>query len=158
MKIKYLIICMIVFTVLFSTVLWCRGMTLAWDHDCENTDGFRLYYAESIGKNPHFVTSISCPNTEVEVPNYDGFYLVTAFNENGESDKSNIIWLAEHYYNSILYEYTDGRIIYKGEHTTHNAATNDANWVVSRYYYNGDGFISNVRIRVTSWDNRASGW
>ena len=135
------------------------GLTFDWGHDLIATTGFRLYYGQSPGQNTFLVAAVAAPQLAVTLEAApEGYYIVKAYNDNGESDPSNEVILAAYYYNAIRYEYdASGRVLYKGEHTVQNAATNDPNWVISRYDYIGSA-ITQIRIRTTSWDNRALGW
>ena len=88
-----------------------------------------------------------------------GWYSVTAYNVNGQSIQSNRIELAQYYYNAIKIEYNaGGQVAYRGEHTTYNAATDDPGWVVKKFYYDAEGRLIDIKIRVMAWDDRATGW
>lgn len=88
-----------------------------------------------------------------------GWYSVTAYNANGQSTQSNRIEVAQYYYNAIKLEYNaSGQIAYRGEHTTYNAATDDPNWVIKKYYYDTEGRLIDIKIRVMAWDDRNTGW
>ena len=128
--------------------------TFIWDHDCEDTVGFKVYYEDA-----HLIAEVLCPDTSITVTNaIDGNYTVKAYNSTDESDPSNEVLLAEYYYNSIKYDFDSNSILlYKGEHTDHDAVDSDTNWVVTKYYYT-NGIVSAMRIRTTSWSNRISGW
>jgi len=102
------------------------------------------------------IGSVNCPATSIAISPADGYYTVTAENEDGESDFSEI--LAAFFFNSIKYDYVDNRVLYKGQHTNHDATETDANWVITKYYYGTTGVIIAMRIRTTSWENRAIGW
>lgn len=129
-------------------------MTLEWDHDGVNTDGYNVY--RHTGAGPHVVAMSTDTTVDVMLP---GKYFVTAYNTEAESAASNTVWVAQYYYNSIRYDYDqDGRVIYKGEHTDYNAATSDTNWTITRYTYTAGGQVESIAIRTTSWDDRASGW
>ena len=141
--------------------------TIAWDHDCAPvvyedvsypTRGFYVYFSDEEIENPRRTVSVDCPSTQAVVF-LPGRYSVTAYNDNGESAQSNNIELAQYYYNAIKLDYTtEGRVEYRGEHTTYNAATDDPGWVIKRYYYDGNGRLIDIKIRTTSWDGRAVGW
>jgi len=136
-----------------------NATVIEWDHDCSDADGFYVYRFDDFDDNPSRSTSINCPTTQatVFVP---GWYSVTAYNEHGESTKSNDIELAQYYYNNIKIEYdpTSGLVLYRGEHTSLNAATDDPNWVIKRFYYDASERLIEIKIQITSWDNRTSGW
>lgn len=136
-----------------------HAVTFVWDHDLENTTGFRLYYGEYSGQYPFLVADAQFSDLSITIDILpQGYYALRAYNETGESDLSNEVLLAAYYYNSIRYEYdSGGKIIYKGEHTSSNASVDDTNWVISKYYYLNDVVVQ-VRIRTTSWANRESGW
>ena len=130
--------------------------TIQWDHDCADTTGFYVYFSDE--DNPQRVGSVDCPTVQAVVL-HPGWYSVTAYNEYGESVQSNSIELAQYYYNAIKLEYNaNGQVAYRGEHTTFNAATSDVNWVIKKYYYDAQGRMIDIKIRTTSWDNRAVGW
>lgn len=133
--------------------------TFVWDHDCINTTGFKVYYGDTQGQESFLIANVLCPNIAVTLDNLpEKYYVVKAYNSNGESTPSNEVVLAAYYYNSIKYQYgTDGRILYKGEHTQQDASEGDINWVITKYYYSAGNLVQ-VRIRITSWTNRAIGW
>ena len=132
--------------------------TIQWDHDCSDADGFYVYLSDEEIDNPQRQVSIECPTVQAVV-NMPGWYSVTAYNEHGESLQSNRIEVAQYYYNAIKLDYdVSGRVVYRGEHTTYNAATDDPNWVIKKYYYNAEGRLIDIKIRVVSWDGRAVGW
>jgi len=146
---------LLILTILFILIsLPVQAVTVAWDHDCADTTGFRLY---SEGEQ---IANILCPETTATLGDMsDGSLMVTAYNDYGESERSNIILvLAAYYYNSVRYEYsTSGLILYKGEHTDWDASESDNNWLITKYHYNM-GVIVWTQTRTTSWTNRASGW
>lgn len=132
--------------------------TIAWDHDCDNTTGFYVYFSDEEIENPQRTVSVDCPATQAVVW-HPGRYSVTAYNEAGQSTQSNNIEIAQYYYNAIKLDYdVSGQVVYRGEHTTYNAATDDPNWVIKRYYYDAEGRLIDIKIRVMSWDGRAVGW
>lgn len=55
------------------------------------------------------------------------------------------------------YEYSDGSVVYVGQHTELEADTSDANWLITKYDYT-DGDVVRSRKRKGSWDDRASDW
>jgi len=66
--------------------------------------------------------------------------------------------LIGNYFKDVRYDYdSDDNCIYKGMHLTLGAATSDGSWYIIRYDYTS-GNCTRKRFRVTSWDNRASGW
>ena len=145
------------FFILCGTVGW--STTFEWDHDCTDTDQFNLYYAEDSIADKYRVAYVSCPATSIDLPALDGYYTVTAANEDDESVFSNEVLLASYYFNSIKYDYEDGnRVIYFGQHADHDAVESDENWIVTHYYYDGSGKVVAIRRRTTSWTNRAAGW
>ena len=68
------------------------------------------------------------------------------------------ILVGQGHYNSFRYEYDSGLIQYLGEHPEDNADTSWPNWVITKFYYDGDNNLTQRRVRETSWDARASGW
>ena len=58
-------------------------------------------------------------------------------------------------YPDALYEYTAGVIDYKGEHTSHNPGTDDENWVVYKFTWDGDDLVRKEKL-VGAWDDRAT--
>ena len=146
---------LVVFAVILSATFTSAG-TFQWDENTESDlGGYRIYLQNvelyDIPPSDH----LSVPSTP------DGFYVITAYDVYGnESEPSNEILIAGYYYNSIRYDYETSivkRLIYKGEHTQHDASVDDVNWVITKYYYNGD-VVSHMRIRTTSWTLRAVGW
>ena len=135
------------------------AVTFWWDHDQLNTTGYRLYYGQTRSQNTFLVATLALPTLAVGLENpTEGYYIVKAYNDVGESDPSNEVILAAYYYNAVRYEYdTKGLVLYKGEHTVQDASVDDPNWVISKYYYTGT-VITQIRIRTTSWTNRGSGW
>ena len=150
---RYLLISLFI---LFSNFGWAT--TFEWDHDCDNTNQFNLYYAEASGDDKYRVAYVSCPALTITLPALDGYYTVTAENETDEILFSNEVLLANYYFNSIKYEYDNNRILYKGQHTDHDALESDVNWIITRYYYDSTGRVSAIRIRTTSLVNRTQGW
>ena len=138
----------------------CQASVALWDHDGDNTLGYRLYYGEESGSWPFLVADISATDTWValwQLP--DGYYVVKAYNEDGESGPSNEVHVAGYYFNVTRYDYNDsGRLLYKGQHTDQNASPDDGNWVITKYYYDENGMPDLVRIRTTSWTLRDQGW
>lgn len=135
--------------------------TYAWDLNSEpDVDGYRIYFRETSGGENIFFFNIDHPNnslTVLDIP--DGYYVIRAYDTEGnESADSNEILVAKHYYNTIRYDYeSTGRLLYKGEHIDYNADVDDINWEITKYYYSGE-YLSHIRIRTTSWTNRAVGW
>jgi len=139
---------------LFPITAW--GTTAIWEHDCTNTIGFRVYYEDVV------IAETLCPNVAISFTNaIDGTYTVRAYNDIGISGPSNEVLLAEYYYNSIKYDYDTGpfqKLLYRGENTRYDAGEADMDWVVTKYYYDANGLMIGMRIRTTSWTNRAVGW
>ena len=148
---------------LFPVTAW--GATFTWDHNTEpdllgykiygGTDSRNyLYLVADVSKNINVIT--------VETPGGQWYFAITAYDTEGlESDYSNEVLLAEYYYNSIKYDYDTGpfqNLLYRGENTRHDAGEADVDWVVTKYYYDTNGLMIGVRIRTTSWTNRAVGW
>lgn len=136
--------------VLFATSAFAS--TAWWDHDCANTTGFRLHYGTTV------MGTVLCPDKSLTIDDLpDGLYTVTAYNEL-ESEHSAPFLLTAYYYNAVKIEYDEtGKLMYKGEHTAQDAAENDPNWVITKYYWDGSRGIGR-RIRTTSWTLRAVGW
>ena len=66
--------------------------------------------------------------------------------------------LAGAYWLNIKYDYNaNGELIYKGCNDDLNAANGDTDWYITRFDYT-NGSVIQVRIRKTSWTNRAIGW
>ena len=60
-------------------------------------------------------------------------------------------------YNYIIMEYdTDGNLIYVGQHKTLDAPTSDPNWKVTKFIYDADGNIIEIRKATMAWDDRGS--
>ena len=154
----------ILFTILLILlfVLPSYATTAWWEFDCSepNIVGFRLYHGEVQGTWNNLIVTIPCPDTSITLPELpEGYYVVKAYDTEGlETGPSNEVLFASYYYNSVRYDYNNsGMVLYKGEHTDHNASENDVNWVISKYYYTG-GMVMQIRRRTTSWTNRATGW
>ena len=62
------------------------------------------------------------------------------------------------YFKDVRYDYdVDYNCIYTGSHLTLGAATSDTDWYILRYDYTANNCVRK-RFRITSWENRASGW
>jgi hypothetical protein len=138
-----------------------RDVTLEWEYPGSNPDGFKLYRGYGGGKWPVLVADVAGDLrewTDQDVPHGDLHWIVTSYTGGKESHASNEAVYA-YYYATTKYDYdASGRLLYKGEHATYNASPDDANWVVSKYYYDASGMVSEIRVRTTSWTNRATGW
>jgi len=142
-----------------------RGATFAWDYDDPPSDlaGFRLYAGIESGNYLYKVADITDINareiTVTNLPEGHWYFAMTAYDtETLESGYSNEVILAAYYYNTIRYDYNgDGTLAYKGEHTDQNASVDDPNWIITKYFYSG-GMMTHMRIRITSWTDRSSGW
>lgn len=154
-------IVLIILSILFLAVP-AFPVTFQWDwpYGCNDVIGFRLYYGETSGNTTFKMIEVPCTETAITFDtSIQGFFVAKSYNNTQESESSNEVLLAAYYYNSILYDYTPaGVLLYKGEHTSHNASQSDSNWVITKYYYSAQGRINQVRIRTTSWTNRAIGW
>lgn len=146
----------------FLSVPAQADVTAIWEYGGgPDLAGFRLYYGESSGVTTTMLYEIPYVTDNITLPDLpEGYYTLTAYDTDGlESDPSNEVIVALYYYNSIRYDYDDkGRVIYKGEHTAHDASESDTEWVITRYYYSSKGTVAHVRRRTTSWTNRATGW
>ena len=137
-----------------------KDITLEWDYDgtCEE---FRVYRSQGTAHWPEMVGTVDYPTTEftdVDIPHGDLSYIVTAHDGEQESNASNEVELA-YYYALVKYDYdVDGRILYRGENADIDALDSDTDWVITRFYYNAWGMITEMRVRTTSWTNRATGW
>jgi len=160
-----------VFLVFFPALAFANiDITFMWDANTEiNLAGYKLYRSTISGEysDPIAVIPLSAlpdPDNPVftlsGMPTGDYYWVLTAYDTDGiESTYSNEVILASHYYNSTKFDYDeDGRLLYKGEHTDHDAAESDTGWIISKYYYDNNGMIINIRIRTTSWTNRTAGW
>ena len=145
---------------LFALTAWAKDVPLQWDHACDVT-GFHIYRSQGSADWPELVGTVQCPTltfTDTNVPYGDLSWVVTAYNDTAESNASNEEFLA-YYYPLTIFDYdASGRLIYKGENSDINAAESDTDWQVSKYYYNASGAISQIRVRTTSWTDRATGW
>lgn len=160
---KKLILVSIVLSLFFVLPVYGRNMVFEWDQNTEDDiAGYRLYQMPEDGIAWEIVADIPYPRTTVriEAPQGKYHYVSTAYDtEAFESEHSNEVIFVAYYYNSVRYDYdSNRRIIYKGEHTDHNASVDDTNWLITKYYYNASGMVNHVRIRTTSWTNRAIGW
>ena len=146
--------------ILFAVQVYAKDITLAWDYDGECTE-FRIYRSEDGGAFwPNRVGTVSCETfqfTDLNVPNGELAYVVTAF-EDVESNASNEVLYA-YYYALVKFDYdASGRIIYKGENQDISADDSDTDWVITKYYYDTNGMVIEMRVRTTSWTDRATGW
>lgn len=150
---------LILIILLIASIASAKDITLAWDYDGTCSE-FRIYRSEGSGHWPNRVGTVAYPTTQfidIDVPNGDISYIVTAFDE-VESNASNEVTLA-FYYAYTKYDYdASGRIIYKGENQDLNAADSDTDWVISKYYYDANGSLIQILVRTTSWTDRATGW
>ena len=63
--------------------------------------------------------------------------------------------LAKAYWKDVRFEFSSGSLLYKGLHTTHEAATDDANWHIFKYTWDGDGNPERIEgPLVGTWDGR----
>ena len=131
--------------------------TFQWDYDCF----FSIYYRDNLNSQSSVMYQAKCEDRDFYVEDTPyGYYYATFTMQGDESVPSDEILVAA-YYNAIQYEYdTDGLLLYKGENVNHNALDSDTDWVITKYYYS-TGVIRQlvkIRIRTTSWTNRAVGW
>jgi len=148
---------------LFASNVMAKNVILEWDHDGE-CEEYRIYRSQGSNHWPELVGTVDCPTTEFtdeNVPHGDLSWVVTAYDsgyEKPESRASNETELA-YYYALVKFDYDgSGRVVYKGENDDIDALTSDTDWVITKYYYDGNGRITDMRVRTTSWDNRATGW
>lgn len=139
---------------LIPSILFARDGAFMWDANTEpDIDGYRVYY------NGVVLYDVKHPTTKIPVFDVDyGYYTATVYDiyEN-ESEQTDPILVAN-YFNAVKYDYdSNGKILYKGEHQQQDALDSDTNWQITKYYYTS-GIITGMRIRVTSWTNRAQGW
>ena len=150
----------ILILILLASPALAKDVDLEWDHDCVNATGFHVYRSQGSAHWPELVGSVDCPDTEftdLDVPYGDLSWVVTAYGTE-ESNASNEVELA-YYYALVKFDYdASGRIIYKGENDDISAATSDTDWVITKFYYNAQGMVSEMRVRTASWDDRATGW
>jgi len=151
---------LILFILLFASP--ALAFTLEWEHDCVDAIGFNLYRNEAI------IATVLCPETSATLGELNpGKYFVVAYNDTGESPPSGPLWLSDasntisltaYSYNSTKYDYnSSGLIIYKGEHTAQDALDSDTEWTITKYYYTNNVVVG-IRVRTTSWTDRAVGW
>lgn len=151
---------LIIFILLLSLSAYAKDVPLEWDHACDVT-GFRVYRSQGSSDWPELVGTVQCPAktfTDVDVPHGDLRWIVTAYENDKESNASNEVELA-YYYALTKFDYdASGRILYRGQHQAINASENDTNWIVTKYYYDANGSLIEMRVRTTSWTDRATGW
>lgn len=146
--------------ILFACQVYAKDITLLWNHSGECSE-FRIYRSEDGGSHwPNRVGTVPCTTfqfVDQDVPNGELSYIVTAF-EDVESNASNEVELA-YYYALVKFDYdATGRILYKGENQDIGAADSDTDWVVTRYYYNASGSLTEMRVRTMAWSERTTGW
>ena len=150
---------LIIFSVFWCSLSFARDVTLAWDHPGGCTE-FRVYRSQGAAHWPERVGTVPCSVlqfTDLDVPNGQLSYVVTAW-DGIESNASNEVLLA-YYYALVKFDYdSNGRILYKGENQDLLANDSDTDWVVTKYYYDAGGMVSEMRVRTTSWTDRALGW
>jgi YD repeat-containing protein len=151
---------LIIFLILWCSVCFAKDITLAWDHDGECTE-FRIYRSEGEAHWPNRVGTVPCDTlqfTDANIPAGNLGYVVTAWDGTEESNTSNEEAYA-YYYALVRFDYdTSGRILYKGENQDISADDSDTDWVVTKYYYDANGMVTEMRVRTTSWTDRATGW
>ena len=152
----------IIFLIIIPSLVLARDVTIEWDHDGINTDGFKIYRGYSIDHQwPELMGNVNWSQRsfiDTSVPNGDFRWVITAYNSNGESDASAEVRYA-YYFPRVKYEYDQyGRIIYKGENANYTAVDSDTTWIITKYSYDGSGNVTESRVRTTSWTNRSSGW
>jgi len=154
---------LILIPLLFLTLnVFAKDVTLEWDHD-EYCDEYRIYRSQGSAHWPELVGTVDCPTktfTDTDVPHGYLEWIVTAsYNDpEKESSASNAVELA-YYYALVKMDYDgSGRLLYRGENDDINASDSDTDWVITRYYYDGSGRLTEMKVRTTSWTNRATGW
>jgi hypothetical protein len=58
----------------------------------------------------------------------------------------------------ILAEYSSGDLLYLGFHKDQDAVTSDENWVVEKFVWGADGFVSRETITGVYDDRATLGW
>ena len=145
---------------LIPSICFALDVPLQWDHACDCT-GFRIYRSQGSADWPELVGTVQCPTktfTDTDVPHGDLGYVVTAYNDVAESSASNAIELAYYYALTRMDYDATGRLIYRGENDDIAANDSDTDWVITKYYYSASGSLIEMRVRVTSWTDRATGW
>ena len=151
----------ILILILLASPALAKDVDLEWDHDCVNATGFHVYRSQGSSHWPELVGSVDCPTTEftdLDVPYGELSWVVTAYGTE-ESNASNEVELA-YYYALVRFYYnaTSGRLEYKGENASITATDAQTDWVITKFYYNAQGMVTEMRVRTTSWDARATGW
>jgi hypothetical protein len=55
------------------------------------------------------------------------------------------------------YDYTSGNLDYAGFNTDITAADADTDWLIFKYEWSAGNCVK-IRMRITSWTDRATGW
>ena len=151
----------ILLSLLIALPVYAKDVTLAWDAYTDSCNEIRIYRSQGSADWPELRGAIDCSLTQfidTDVPYGNLSWIVTACDENGESNASNAVELA-YYYAYTKFDYdANGRILYRGENADIDALDSDTDWVITKYYYDANGMVLEMRVRVTSWTDRASGW
>jgi YD repeat-containing protein len=153
---------MIILLWLLCTPCYALNIPLAWNHD-GNCTSFKIYRGfEGETGYPVLVGTVPCTEpyefTDMDVPYGDLRWIVTAIKDDLESRPSNEATYA-YYYPRVKYEFdTSGKILYKGENAVYAATDEDTTWVITKYYYDDQGRIIEIRVKEGAWTNRDQGW
>ena len=153
---RYLLIILLI-----ASSALAKDITLQWDAYTDPCQEIRVYRSQGSADWPELRGAIDCSLTQfidTSVPNGDLSWIITAWDGTKESNASNEVWYA-YYYALVRFDYdANQRIIYKGENQDIAAADGDTDWTITKYYYDANGMVLEMRVRVTSWTDRASGW
>ena len=148
-------------------ILFCAGQAypldipLGWNYD-KDCDTFRIYRSEKgqLGW-PRLVGEVPCTERtfiDGNVPRGNLEWVVTAIKDGLESNASNSERYA-YYYPRVRYDMdAQGHILYKGENANYAATDEDVTWVITKYYYDAQWRIIEIRVREGSWTNRDQEW
>ncbi len=148
--------------ILILSNVFAYDVVLEWEHDGNNCIEYRVYRSQGGIGWPEQIGIVDCGIKEfidVNIPYGNLNWIVTTYYDNLESNTSNETEFA-YYYAKIKYDYgvNTGRLLYKGENADLNANDSDTDWIITKYYYNSNGFMIENRVRETSWTNRTIGW
>ena len=150
----------ILLILLLASQAYAKDVTLEWDEYVGTCTTINIYRSQDSADWPELRGTVGCSSTQfvdTDVPHGLLSWIITANDGSLESNASNEVELA-YYYALIRYDYdANHRILYKSENASITATDVQTDWVVTKYYY-VDGFVTEMRVRTTSYTDRATGW